>query len=392
MAWGLDSFATIGMDDEMSPERGGIMRKAFKFLLVGAAAVTLAGCASRRPASQAPPFAPPPPPRPVAVYPSPAPVIVPQGGVPAGSYPPGYAPPGGFPQGSFQPGSVPPGNFPTAPGFNGPSPTLPGSPGAPGGAPFPTAPPPPNNPFPVAPPPGSPGASNAPNAAPDRVGYRWQPDVPQSPAIPAVPPPPVPPLAHPAPPASSRPPSVLLLPPVPDTDAPAAPKQEQRQLYPPDQKEPPIAALPVGIAAFDRPRDGVWSGQRPSLEGLDWLQKSNYKTVVYLHLPGAAIDSDRQQVEKRGMTFVPIEIDPRELKRGSVEQFLRLQTENRGDKVFVYDLDGSLAGAMWFLAYRLVDQDSDETARIKAGSLGQRENSEAAREIWRAARKYIEQK
>lgn len=91
------------------------------------------------------------------------------------------------------------------------------------------------------------------------------------------------------------------------------------------------------------------------------------------------------------MTFVPIEINARELNRGAVEHFLRL-LENRADKLFVYDGDGSRTGAMWYVAFRLIDHDNDEVARIKAGSLGQGENRETARDIWRAARQYIEQK
>src|SRR4029079_10515345 len=89
IAWGVDSFATIGMDDELSPERGGIMKRTFKFLVVGTAALALTGCASRRLASQgnSPQYAPPPPPRPV--YPPPGAIIVPQGSLPPGSIPAG---------------------------------------------------------------------------------------------------------------------------------------------------------------------------------------------------------------------------------------------------------------------------------------------------------------
>lgn len=189
----------------------------------------------------------------------------------------------------------------------------------------------------------------------------------------------------------SGPPTVLLLPPTPEPGSSEPAKQEPKQLYPPQSKEPPAAALPVGIPGFDRPRDGVATGQRPFLEGLDWLQKSGYKTVVFLHKAGEQTDADREQVERRGMTFVPIEINSRELNSEAVERFLRLQ-ENPGGKLFVYDLDGSLTGAMWFISFRLIDHDADEVALIRASSLGLGENREAARDIWRSARKYVESK
>lgn len=357
------------------------MKRTFKFLVVATAAVALAGCASRRLASQGngPQYVPPSPPRPV--YPPPGSIVVPQG-----SLPPGSVPAGSVPLGSVPPGTAAPGSF-------GPQPTSPQLP-APSNPPaFPTAPPSgPTSQFPVAPPAAlpsaPPAASGAPNAAPDRVGYRWQPDIGSAPQ--GSPPPAVPPLVPPVP---AGPPTVLLLPPTPEPGSAETPRNDPpKQLYPPQQtKEPPAAPLPVGIAGFDRARENAATGQRPLLEGLDWLQKANYRTVIFLHAPGEQTDADRQQVERRGMTFVPIEINARELNRGAVEHFLRL-LENRADKLFVYDRDGSRTGAMWYVAFRLIDHDNDEVARIKAGSLGQGENREAARDIWRAARQYIEQK
>lgn len=325
------------------------MKKRFKFLMFGAATLAMAGCASRRQAAQGPPFSPPPPPRPIYTsQPPPGAIIV-------------------------QPGQTPPGGFPTAPQPSAPPGGFTPPPPPPGAGGFPTAPPPgPSSQAPVPPPPSSLGI---PNEVRDRVGFRWEPGAP------------------PAQPPAANPPSVLLLPPTPEPGS--TPKDEpRRQLYPPTTppKEAPVSTLPVGIAGFDRARENNATGQRPTLEGLDWLQKSNYKTVVFLHLPGEATDADRQQIEKRGMTFVPIEINPRDLNRESVERFLRVQIDHRSDKLFVYDLDGSVAGAMWYLSFRIIDQDNDDIARIKAGSLGQGENRDSARDTWQAVRKYLEQK
>lgn len=352
MRYRLDFFATIGVDGEILPEKADAMKKYLKFLTLTAAALMLGGCASRRNAAQSDPYQPPPPPR-IYGQPPPGAIIV----------QPGQSPPGAFPT---QPPPPPPGSFPTAPPGPGASNPFPTSP-QPGG--FPTAPPAP---------PGPPSTSNVPSDVRDRVGFRWE-----------ATPPATRPASPPQPPAG--PSGVLLLPPTPE---PSTNKDEpRRQLYPPTPpatKEP--AALPVGIAGFDRARDNVATGQRPTLEGLDWLQKSNYRTIVFLHLPGESTDADRQQIEKRGLNFVSIEINPKDLNREQVERFLRVQTDHRAEKLFVYDLDGSLAGAMWYLSFRILDQDSDDVARVKAGSLGQREDRESARELWVTVRKYVEQK
>lgn len=327
------------------------MTKSFKFLTAGVAMFALAGCASRRLSQGSAQYMPPPPPPGIA-YPPPGAVIV----------RPGQVPPGAVSQGSA------PAGFPTAP-------TQP----APGAPPFPTSPQPgPTSQFPVAPQNAqpSPPAASIPVDARDRVSFRWEPASPPAAG------------SSPSTPPSSDPlrPNVLLLPPAPDTSA--EPKELRKSIETP---EPPRASqLPVGIAGFDRVRENLTTGQRPSLEGLDWLQKSGVKIVVFLHRPGEPLDGDRQQVEKRGMTFVPIEINPQGLAPESVDRFMKLQTENRADMRFVYDLDGSLAGAMWYLSYRLIDQDSDEVARIKAGSLGQPETREAARDVWQAARKFAD--
>jgi hypothetical protein len=359
------------MDGELSSEKGEVMKKRFKIMVLGAATLSLAGCASRRMASQAPPYVPPPVPGQMFQQPPPGAIIV-------------------------QPGQAPPGAFPTSP-----------PPMAPPRTQFPP-PPPGSNAFPVGPPTSPPSTSGIPSDVRDKVGFRWEPSAPpaqrpyqppqqqyQQPQQPSYPP-------AQAPQQSASPPNVLLLPPTPEpgtaipkenVPSDSAPRDEPRkQLYPPSTKEPAVSSLPVGIAGFDTARTNVSTGQRPTLEGLDWLQKSNFRTVLFLYRPGEATDADRQQAEKRGLNFVAIEINPRDLNRDAVERFLRVQGDHRTEKLFVYDLDGSLAGAMWYLSFRVIDQDADDVARVKASSLGQGENRDAARDVWESVRKYVEQK
>ena len=55
--------------------------------------------------------------------------------------------------------------------------------------------------------------------------------------------------------------------------------------------------------------------------------------------------------------------------------------------LFVYDRDGSLAGALWFLHFRTVEQLPDEQARARAKAIGFREDSQ--RSLWQAVQQYL---
>jgi hypothetical protein len=58
--------------------------------------------------------------------------------------------------------------------------------------------------------------------------------------------------------------------------------------------------------------------------------------------------------------------------------------------VFVYDRDGALAGGLWYLWFRLVEESPDDVARIRARSLGLREDREGAhRDMWQSVQRYI---
>jgi protein tyrosine phosphatase (PTP) superfamily phosphohydrolase (DUF442 family) len=172
------------------------------------------------------------------------------------------------------------------------------------------------------------------------------------------------------------------------------------QLKPPeveDKKQPapkvetnnePKSVLPVGIAQFAQVRDNVATGLRPSLEGLDWLQSSGFKTVIYLHQPGEPDSADRKQVEKRGMKLVTVEVSPATLSTKTVEAFNILVGDAANQPVFVYDRDGALAGTLWYLHLRSAGQLADDAARTQARGLGLREDREGLhREMWQAAQK-----
>jgi hypothetical protein len=146
-------------------------------------------------------------------------------------------------------------------------------------------------------------------------------------------------------------------------------------------EQKPTTSLPAGIAQFVPAIAGVpqvSAGLRPSIDdGLDWLAKQGYKTVVHLRAPGEAAAADRTQVEKLGLTYVSLEVSPLTLTRETLEQFEKLV--------------GEVAGALWYLYFRKVSGDSDEQAQIRAERLGLRPNGdEPHRRMWLAAQKYLQ--
>lgn len=253
-----------------------------------------------------------------------------------------------------------------------PRPVMPVYP-APAAAPptFPQAPPPappPSSPIPTVPPAPPPTSGVATPQEPiARVENRWQP------ADPGVQ------LGAPEPYSTAKP-------------------RATPRLYPPDKTaEPPVGssatALPVGIPQFASPMDNVAAGLRPSLdEGLDWLQARGYRTVVHIHLPGEDEAADRKQVEKRGLKYVSFEVSPQTLSKTIVAEFNRRVRDTSGQPVFFYDRDGSLAGGLWYLYFRTLEQFSDDVARIRASALGLREDRDGAhRDMWLAVQKYLAQ-
>ena len=257
---------------------------------------------------------------------------VPQGGVPQGGIPPGAVSPGVAPANNFAP---------------------------PGTTPFPTVP--------QVPTPAPPGA------AAGKIEANWQPTDARSPAEPRV----------------------LLSPPEPVT---GETKDQQKRLYPPQVEAGkganlPASALPVGIPQFAHVKPNIAAGLRPALDGgLDWLQANKYRSVVHLRLPGENDDADRKQAQQRGLTYHSLEVSPLLLTKDTVDEFFKLVRDPMQQPVFVYDRDGALAGGLWYLWFRLVEEAPDDAARIRARALGLREDREGAhRDMWQSAQKYVKE-
>lgn len=294
-------------------------------------------------------------------------------------------------QRDFGPGPGPytaaPAPVPVAPGFTpgAPAPFAPGVAPAGGAAPFPMVPSPPgavSNPpaggsaFPVVPPPPGPAGAGLPGAS-GKTEANWQPADARAPS-----------------PFEGR---VLLAPPEP-IKGEAESKETQKNLYPPlpeagASKEPPLpgTSLPVGIPQFAHVTPKISAGLRPDLDdGLGWLKINNYRTVVHIRLTGEKDDADRAQAEKRGLKYVSLEVSPNLLGKETVDEFFKLLRDPQQQPVFVYDRDGALAGGLWYLWFRQIEEATDDVARIRARSLGLREDREGAhRDMWQTVQKYL---
>ncbi len=193
--------------------------------------------------------------------------------------------------------------------------------------------------------------------------------------------------------------NVILL--EPDFGASTAPIEDKKPIVeekkPIKAPAPPIGIdenspsnLPIGIANYAPVKEGVGYGFRPDLEGLDWLQRNKTKTVVFLRSGKEDDSSDRQQVEKRNMKYKSFVVDPETISATLVADFNQLVNDSAGRPLFVYDRDGTRAGAMWYLYFRTSEMYTDDEARVRAGRLGLKEKGTPEQvALWTAVQKYM---
>jgi hypothetical protein len=150
----------------------------------------------------------------------------------------------------------------------------------------------------------------------------------------------------------------------------------------PSKPEPSVeesrdTPAPLDIPGYALARPNVATGLRPFPEGIDWLKARGYKTVLHLHLPKEDTTAARRQFEKKGLTWLELEVSPARLTKEVYEQFNRLVTDTKNHPLFVYDKDGSLTGGLWYLHFRVYLKQSDEKARAEAMRLGLRFDDDA---------------
>jgi hypothetical protein len=95
-------------------------------------------------------------------------------------------------------------------------------------------------------------------------------------------------------------------------------------------------------------------------------------------------------VEKRGLKYVSLEVSPATLNKDVEDRFNSLVSEEASQPLFVYDQDGLLTGAMFFLNFRLVEGASDVDARKRAARLGLKSDAEGEHKpMWIAIQKVL---
>jgi protein tyrosine phosphatase (PTP) superfamily phosphohydrolase (DUF442 family) len=195
-------------------------------------------------------------------------------------------------------------------------------------------------------------------------------------------------------PAAPAPPA-----PPPAAPAPTTPAPESRA-YTPQSPEPPPArddsaaspAMPVDIPQFAAVKTNIASGQEPFAGGIAWLKSHGYRTALHVRAPGEDDSAARSQFEKGGLRYLSLEVSPQTLSREIVEQFNRTVADANNLPLFVYDKDGSLAGALWYLHFRLVDRATEEKAREEAERLGfKQDRSDAHLKMWLAVQNLLKE-
>jgi protein tyrosine phosphatase (PTP) superfamily phosphohydrolase (DUF442 family) len=205
----------------------------------------------------------------------------------------------------------------------------------------------------------------------------------------------------PAPPEESAtmPPATTTPPPTPPGETPPPPaanvprRDTNRVPLPgsggtsPSRDEPPVASvpgpapkveegrdspLPIDLPGFAIARAGVASGLKPFPDGITWLKKQGYKTVLHLRQPGEDTAASRRLFEAKGLKYLSVEASPARLSKELYEQFVKLVEDRANQPLFVYDRDGSAAGGLWYLYYRVRLRQADDKARREAQRLGLR--------------------
>jgi protein tyrosine phosphatase (PTP) superfamily phosphohydrolase (DUF442 family) len=155
-------------------------------------------------------------------------------------------------------------------------------------------------------------------------------------------------------------------------DKPTDPAPPPTVIDPPVKPKQIPAERPTGIDEFTqvKEKDGVSAGRRPTLEGLDWLQAKGYKTVVHVRRPQDADETDRRQVERRGMKYVALTVTPETLTQAWVDEFNKVIGDSAGRPVFVYGQDPATAAVAWYLHLRTAEFLTHDEARVRATRLG----------------------
>jgi protein tyrosine phosphatase (PTP) superfamily phosphohydrolase (DUF442 family) len=129
---------------------------------------------------------------------------------------------------------------------------------------------------------------------------------------------------------------------------------------------------PTGLPGYAAVGDRIATGRKPTVEGLDRLRSTGYKTVIYLHDSGKDVSATRELAEKKGLTFISVPVTATTLKE-SFSKFVETVGDKSNRPAYVFDDDGVRTGSLWYLYFRTVESYSDDTAQVKAAPLGLRD-------------------
>jgi protein tyrosine phosphatase (PTP) superfamily phosphohydrolase (DUF442 family) len=144
------------------------------------------------------------------------------------------------------------------------------------------------------------------------------------------------------------------------------------RLFAPEPIESSTQPLLPPIAQFGVAKDNVYVGDRPKLDGLEWLKNNRIATIIHIRRPDADDAGDRKQIEERGMKYIALDISPQTLTKEKAEEFIKLIRDHAKQGLFAYDDDGTLAGAMWYFHFRWGEFLADDASQLRTRDLGYR--------------------
>ncbi|WZO96773.1 hypothetical protein EP7_003778 [Isosphaeraceae bacterium EP7] len=140
-----------------------------------------------------------------------------------------------------------------------------------------------------------------------------------------------------------------------------------------DATPPPIPAASQskapGIARFVSVAPEVAGGSLPAAEGLEWLAKMGYKTMIDLRETSEMSPAFIEAVTQRGLRYVPLPVSLKTLDADHLSRFRSELAMSKGLAYF-FDGDGNRAGAVWYADQMASAKVDEATARRQAKELG----------------------
>lgn len=168
-------------------------------------------------------------------------------------------------------------------------------------------------------------------------------------------------------------------------DRPPPPPEDVDATRPPARDD-----LSVEIPQFEQVYDRVAAGLQPFPDGFQLLAAKGYRSVLHIRRDTEDASALRASVESKGMKYQDLVVSPATLNRETVDRFSRLIGETALQPIFVFDRKGQLAGALWYLHFRLNDGLPEQEARRRAVRLGLDEDPRGENaELWLAINRIL---